>query len=110
MGKKLLWNIGVLASFLLGMSGCSYARELPEFVRRGCVNNPVHDTLFITLDQKYEDEICSIEVRNLLVDFNGRDEVRNGKVFFDVRTFPAGDYIVYIRVGDLFFEQKFRKI
>lgn len=90
--------------------GCSSERELPDFVRRGCINNPVRDTLYVTLGPDYEDETCSVEVRHLMVDFNGRDVVRNGKVFFDIRTFPAGRYLVWIRVGDLYFKQRFTKL
>lgn len=90
-------------------AGCSSERSLPEFVRRGCVNSVVRDTLFVTLSPDYEDEWCSVEVRTVQVDFHGREQVRNGRVSFDVRTFPAAYYTVWIKVGDLYFRQKFYK-
>jgi hypothetical protein len=92
------------------LAGCSSTREVPGFVRSGCINNPVRDTLFITVGPDYEDETCTVEVQHLLVDFKGREVVHNGKVFFDIRTFPAGQYTVWIRLGDLYFKQRFMKL
>lgn len=106
------WHVVALSGLLLFTllsAGCMSERHLPDFVRRGCVNSVVRDTLFVTLSPDYEDEWCSVEVRTVQVDFHGREQVHDGQVSFDIRTFPAAYYTVWIKVGDLYFRQKFYK-
>lgn len=89
---------------LLFFVSCHTA-ELPAFARNNaCVNNPVRDTLFITL-RDYEDQWVNVRIKSNDTDFTGRDQVTNGRVWFDIGRLPTGYYTVRIEVLDLSFIQ-----
>lgn len=94
--------------FLMAMTRCSVGNQVGKDVSAR-INNPVTDTLFITLPEGYDDETCTITIHDVRVNYSGRDIVQDNKIWFDVRHLPSGTYLVWIKVGDLYFSRRFVK-
>lgn len=62
----------------------------------------VYDSLKVVLPEKYEDQLCKVEIKSTGANFTASDYVREGEVKFDMRNIPQGRYMVYLRVGDIF--------
>ena len=62
----------------------------------------VYDSLKVVLPEKYEDQLCKVEIKSTGANFTASDYVRGGEVKFDMRNMPQGRYMVYLRVGDIF--------
>ncbi|MDD4760322.1 MAG: hypothetical protein WCR53_03810 [Bacteroidaceae bacterium] len=104
MNKKKVLPYLFILLICLAFTSCHTA-EMPAFARNNaCVNNPVRDTLFITL-RDYEDQWVNVRIKSNDTDFVGRDQVRNGRVWFDIRRLPTAYYTVQIEVMDLSFLQ-----
>lgn len=65
------------------------------------IHNPVNDTLVLLLPT-YEGERCMIKIHENMVQMQAMETVVEGIARFDVSQVPAGKYILWIRVGDLF--------
>ena len=94
--------------FLMAMPRCSVGNQVGKDVSAR-INNPITDTLFITLPEGYDDETCTITIHDVRVNYSGRDIVQDNKIWFDVRHLPSGTYLVWIKVGDLYFSRRFVK-
>ncbi len=102
--------ISLFTAFILLLSCNSQQFNTDDNLsKKAFINNPVTDTLFITLPEGYEDETCSISIRSAQADFFGNDIVINNKVWFNVRHLPSATYLVWIKVGDLYFSRRFFK-
>lgn len=94
--------------FLMAMTRCNVGNQVGKDVSAR-INNPITDTLFITLPEGYDDETCTITIHDVRVNYSGRDIVQDNKIWFDVRHLPSGTYLVWIKVGDLYFSRRFVK-
>ena len=93
-----------LCAMSLTLVSCSV--ELPAFARNnGCVNSPVMDTLFVTLPKEYEDQWVRVHIKSNDTDFVGREQLRDSRVWFDIRHLTTGPYTVWIEVLNLSFPQ-----
>lgn len=99
---------GVLVGFCLLLCGCVGSR-VPRFAEGGCINTEVRDTLFVYFPAELEDETCEVEIHSTLADFRGSEQIRQGRVWFDMLKLPPGIYDVWIRVAEYYFKQTFRK-
>lgn len=98
--------IAIMIAVGLTASGC-HTVETPQFAKAGIVNNPVRDTLYIYL-KDFEDEWVNIRIQSNNVDYSGRDQVVNGKAWFDIGHLPTGNYTVWIEFGQYRFTQHIR--
>ena len=72
-------------------------------------NDQIVDTLFLTF-QDMEDEVCEVQIKRNDVNFTGREVVTGAQVFFDIRSFPAGYYTAWIKIGGKFIRKTFTKL
>ncbi len=78
----------------------------PEFAKAGIVNSPARDTLFVNL-KDFDDEWVNIYIRSNDVNYKGREQVVNGKAWFNIGHLPTGYYTVWIEFGPYYFSQHF---
>lgn len=86
----------IFASVFFRLDACENADSNKYVV------STVYDSLKVVLPEKYEDQLCKVEIRSSGANFMASDYVRNGEVQFYMRNMPQGKYMVYLRVGDLF--------
>ena len=99
--KSMRWVLFVFVALFL----CGCAVTLPDFAKdNAAVNNPVRDTLFVNL-RDYEDEWVSVRIKSNDTDYMGREQVTDGRAWFDIRRLATGYYTVWIEVADLRFPQ-----
>lgn len=86
----------IFASVFFRLDACENADSNKYVV------STVYDSLKVVLPEKYEDQLCKVEIRSSGANFMASDYVRNGEVQFYMLNMPQGKYMVYLRVGDLF--------
>lgn len=98
--------IAIMTATGLTAAGCR-AVETPQFAKAGIVNNPVRDTLYIYLPD-FEDEWVNISIQSNNVNYSGREQVVNGKAWFNIGHLPSGNYTAWIDFGPYRFAQHIR--
>ena len=78
-----------------------------EYNPHACrINNPVYDTLFVYLND-YEDGWVNIQIQTNQVRYAAKEQVVNGRAWFDIRHFPSGHYTVWIDYGPYSITRRF---
>ena len=85
--------------------GCASIRreDNPHACR---INNPVYDTLFVYLND-YKDGWVNIQIQTNQVRYAAKEQVVNGRAWFDIRHFPSGHYTVWIDYGPYSITRRF---
>lgn len=96
----------ILLMVAAGLHSCGTASSYDS---ADCViNQVVTDTLFIKFKDA-EDEMVFVRIQRNDIDFTGREQVADGQVYFDIRSFPSGYYTLWIKVGPEFVCKRFFK-
>lgn len=106
--KKVHCLVSALAAAAFLCFSCSVSKwtEGDALCR---TNDRIADTLFLNF-QDMEDEVCEVRIKRYDVDFTGSETVTGGQVFFDIRSFPAGYYTAWIKIGGKVIRKTFTKL